>query len=61
MACMPLEITHKEVAPVTVGVPLAGKLMLGPLGEEIVTLVEELLRKGDRTIVFDLSGSHGDR
>lgn len=56
MACMPLEITHKEVAPGTVVVTLAGKLMLGPLGEEIVTLVEELLRKGDRTIVFDLSG-----
>ena len=53
---MPLEISHKEVAPGTVVVTLAGKLMLGPLGEEIVTLVDELLRKGERTIVFDLSG-----
>ena len=53
---MPLEISHKEVAPGTVVVTLAGKLMLGPLGEEIVTLVDGLLRKGDRTIIFDLSG-----
>jgi anti-anti-sigma factor len=56
MACMPLEISHSQVAPGTVVVTLAGKLMLGPVGEEIVTLVEELLRKGERTIVFDLSG-----
>jgi anti-anti-sigma factor len=53
---MPLEISHKEVAPGTVVVTLAGKLMLGPVGEGIVTLVEDLLRKGERTIIFDLAG-----
>ena len=54
--CMPLEISHKEVAPGTMVVTLAGKLMLGADGENIPSLVEEFLRQGKRTIVFDLSG-----
>jgi anti-anti-sigma factor len=53
---MPLEISHKEVAPATVVVTLVGKLMLGADGENIPGLVEDLLRQGKRTIVFDLSG-----
>ena len=53
---MPLEISHKEVAPATVVVTLAGKLMLGADGEDIPAMVEEFLRDGKRTIVFDLSG-----
>src|SRR3954447_24110949 len=53
---MALEITHKEVAPSTVVVTLAGKLMLGADGENIPSLVEDLLRQGKKTIVFDLSG-----
>ena len=53
---MPLEISHKELAPGTVVISLAGKLMVGPVGEEIVTLVDDLLREGKRTIIFDLSG-----
>jgi anti-sigma B factor antagonist len=53
---MPLEISHKDVAPDTVLVTLAGKLMLGADGEDIPTLVEGFLRDGKRTIVFDLSG-----
>jgi anti-sigma B factor antagonist len=53
---MPLEISHSEVAPATVAVTLAGKLMLGPDGEQIVSLVESLLKQGKRIIIFDLSG-----
>ena len=53
---MSLEISHKEVAPGTVVVTLAGKLMLGADGENIPSLVEELLRQGKRTLIFDLSG-----
>ena len=53
---MPLEISHRDVAPDTVLVTLAGKLMLGADGEDIPTLVEGFLRDGKRTIVFDLSG-----
>ena len=53
---MALEISHKDVAPGTVVVGLAGKLMLGSDGEEIPTLVEGFLRQGKKTIIFDLSG-----
>jgi anti-anti-sigma factor len=53
---MPLEISHDEVAPETVVIRLAGKLMLGPDGEEIPAMVERFLHQGKRTVVFDLSG-----
>jgi anti-anti-sigma factor len=53
---MPLEISHKEAAPGVEVVTVAGRIMMGPSSEPIVTLVEELLRQGKRTIVFDLSG-----
>src|SRR6266446_3218897 len=53
--CMPFEISHAEVAPGKVVVTLAGKLMMGHDGEPIVPLVEDLLREGKRTIIFDLS------
>jgi anti-sigma B factor antagonist len=53
---MPLEISHKEVAPSTVVVTLAGKLMLGADGEDIPSLVEGFLRDGKKIVVFDLSG-----
>jgi anti-anti-sigma factor len=52
---MALEISHKEAAPGTIVVTLAGKLMLGADGENIPTLVEQFLREGNKTIVFDLS------
>jgi anti-sigma B factor antagonist len=50
-----IEIAHREVAPGTFVVTLAGKLMLGPEGDRIVTIVEECLAAGARKIVFDLS------
>ena len=46
----------QEIAPGTVLAPLTGKLMLGHGGERIVSVVEELLRKGSRAFIFDLSG-----
>src|SRR5215471_14704092 len=53
---MALAITQNEVAPDTVVVSLAGKLMLGPDGEEIPGMVEEFLKQGKKTIIFDLAG-----
>jgi anti-anti-sigma factor len=53
---MSLEISHNQLAPGVVAVTLAGKLMLGPDGEQVVSLVERLLQQGNRTIVFDLAG-----
>ena len=56
-----MEITHSEVAPDKVVVTLAGKVMMGPESERIVGQVDELLRRGKRTIIFDLAGvSHID-
>ena len=53
---MSTEISCNEVASGTILVALSGKLMLGSGGERIVSLVEELLRQGKRTFIFDLSG-----
>ena len=53
---MSLQITQRDLAPSVVAVEVAGKLMLGPDGEQIVSLVEELLAMGKRTIIFELSG-----
>jgi anti-anti-sigma factor len=53
---MSVELSHKEVAPGVVVVTVAGRVMMGPSSEPIVNLVEELLRQGKRTIIFDLSG-----
>ncbi len=53
---MPLAIQHRDVAPDAVAVSLAGKLMLGPEGEEIPAMVDEFLRQGKKIVIFDLSG-----
>ncbi len=53
---MVMEISHRDAAPGVTVVTLAGRIMMGSQSEEIVNLVEELLRQGKRTIVFDLSG-----
>src|SRR5438477_11839153 len=55
-ACMSMEISHLEIVPGAVEVKLGGKIMLGLESEQIVNLVEELLRQGTRTIVFNLAG-----
>ena len=51
-----MEISHSEVEPATVVVNLAGKLMLGPEGDQIVSLVEDQLGRGKRLFIFDLAG-----
>src|SRR5579864_3759327 len=56
VACMPTEITHNEIKSGAVVVSVAGKLMIGSQGEQIVTLVENLLKEGKRTIIFNLGG-----
>jgi anti-anti-sigma factor len=51
-----MEIAHHEVASKTVVITLTGKLMLGPEGDGIVSLVEAQLREGARKFIFDLTG-----
>ncbi len=53
---MAIEIKHQAMAPGKELITLAGRVMMGPASEEIVTLVEELLRQGKKTVIFDLSG-----
>jgi anti-anti-sigma factor len=51
-----MEIALHEVAAKTVVITLTGKLMLGPEGDQIVSLVEARLREGVCKFIFDLSG-----
>lgn len=51
-----MEITHRDIAPGTVVVSISGKVMWGDESERIVALVQDLLRDGRRTIVFDIAG-----
>ena len=52
---MAMQISSRESAGIA-EVTLGGKIMLGMESEAIVNLVDELLRKGTRTIIFNLSG-----
>ena len=49
---MLMEMSHREIAPGAVEITLRGKIMLGLESEQIVNLVDELLRQGTRTIIF---------
>lgn len=51
-----MEISHREAAPDTVVVTIAGRVMMGPESEQITTLVSDLLRAANRIVVFDLAG-----
>lgn len=51
-----MEISHNEITPGTVVVTIAGKIMRGPESEQIVSLVDDLVRKGNKKFVFDLAG-----
>jgi anti-anti-sigma factor len=53
---VPLNIEHREAAPGTVVVTLAGRLMLGPEGQEVERIVNDLLGQQYRRFVFDMSG-----
>jgi anti-sigma B factor antagonist len=52
---MAMQISSRESAGIA-EVTLGGKIMLGMESEAIVNLVDELLRKGTRTIIFNLAG-----
>ena len=52
---MSLEISQREISSDRVVIAFTGKLMMGPDGEPIVPMVEDLLRQGKRVIIFDLS------
>jgi anti-sigma B factor antagonist len=56
VASMLMEINHRETAPGVIVIALSGRVMLGPESEQIVTLVEGLLRSGKLTIIFDMAG-----
>jgi anti-sigma B factor antagonist len=53
---MLMEISHTEIAPASAVVTLTGKLMMGPDSAQIINLVDDLINRGTRIIVFDLSG-----
>lgn len=51
-----LKIEHHEIKPGITLILLSGRVMLGPEGQQIETLVSRLLQDGHRQFVFDLSG-----
>jgi anti-sigma B factor antagonist len=56
MSVTQLELHHQEVDPGVVVITLAGKLMLGREGEQVTSLVPQLLEQGSRGIIFDIAG-----
>jgi anti-sigma B factor antagonist len=53
---MLLQITERQVEPDITVVELSGKLALGRESQRIESLVEELVRRGTRRVVVDMSG-----
>jgi anti-sigma B factor antagonist len=53
---MLMEISHTEIEPATAVVTLTGKLMMGPESAQIVNLVDDLMQRGKRVIIFDMAG-----
>ena len=53
---MMMEISHKEVTPGVVVVAITGRVMMGAESEQILGLLDGLLRDGKRTIIFDIAG-----
>ncbi len=51
-----IEISHYEIAPDAVVIKIGGKVMMGPESEQITTLVDDLLKQGKRTLIFDIAG-----
>jgi len=51
-----MEMTHNEFAPGTAVITLAGKIMMGVESEKILSLVDDLLRDGKRTLIFNIAG-----
>jgi anti-sigma B factor antagonist len=53
---MLLEIEEKDIVPGTAVISLAGSVMRGPEGERIEAVLNDVLGRGCRNIIFDLSG-----
>ena len=53
---MPLGIERRDVEESTSVITLNGKLMLGEASGQFESLVPELLKRGRKNLVFDLSG-----
>jgi len=53
---MVLEINQKDAGQGTTVIALEGNVMRGPEGERIETVLDDVLSRGSRKIVFDLSG-----
>ena len=51
-----MELDHKEIDNGVVVVAVAGRVMLGVESQQIETLTKDLLAKGHRKLVFDMSG-----
>jgi len=54
-----MTICQQNLGEGVVAVILSGRVILGTISEQIVTVTERLLREGNRTIIFDLSGVTG--
>jgi len=54
-----MTISHQNLAEGVAVITLSGRVALGPTSEQIVTVTENLLREGKRTIIFDLAGVTG--
>ncbi len=52
---MPLQIEHRELDPSSAIITLAGKIMLGRESVLLETLVPELIGRGCRNIIFDVT------
>jgi anti-sigma B factor antagonist len=53
---MQLAVEQRDVNGSTSIIALRGKLMLGPAAAQLEKLIPELVQKGRRNLVFDLSG-----
>jgi anti-anti-sigma factor len=53
---MLLQIVEREVSPELSVVELTGRLALGRESQRIESLVEDLIKKSIRKVIFDLSG-----
>jgi anti-anti-sigma factor len=53
---MLLEITEREMAPDITVVELIGKLALGRESQRVETLVDDLVKRGSRRVIFDMTG-----
>lgn len=51
-----MELSHNEIAPGTVVIKVAGKVMMGAESEQITNLVSDLLQQDKRHMIFEISG-----